>query len=323
MKAFAPIIAAWVTALSIHLLRRGRLGAKVQDIPNSRSLHVAPVPRVGGIGLMAGIASAWAMQPEALDWWLLLPLALLFLVSMLDDLYSLPVRQRLATHLVAAILLAVGGGVYSAYGPWLALAVVLFAVWMTNLYNFMDGSDGLAGGMALLGFGACGIAAAMAGDDAMALLNLSVSAAALGFLWFNFPTARVFMGDAGSIPLGFLVAALGMRGWLMGCWELWFPLLVFSPFIADASITLLRRTLRGAKVTEAHREHYYQRAIRMGWSHRRVAVAGYLLMLASGVSALLAVGEALPWLLFGIWLSIYAVLMYWLDRRWRSHGEPN
>ncbi len=160
--------------------------------------------------------------------------------------------------------------------------MLLFTVWMTNLYNFMDGSDGLAGGMALFGFSMYGIAALLGDNDTFAMLNFSVAAAALGFLYYNFPPAKVFMGDAGSIPLGFLVAGMGLWGWQLGCWGAWFPLLAFSPFIVDASVTLVKRTLHGVKITEAHREHYFQRAIQMGWRHRQVALVEYVLMLGVG-----------------------------------------
>jgi len=163
---------------------------------------------------------------------------------------------------------------------------------MTNLYNFMDGSDGLAGGMAFFGFSIFGLATLMRGDYVQAMMNFSVGAAAVSFLYYNFNPAKVFMGDAGSIALGFLVAALGVLGWQKNVWPLWFPILVFSPFIVDASVTLVKRSLRGAKVTEAHREHYYQRVIQMGVSHRDLALFEYGLMLAAGISAIVALGRS-------------------------------
>ena len=99
--------------------------------------------------------------------------------------------------------------------------------------------------MALFGFTFYGIAALFAHNETLAMMNFAISAATLGFLFYNIPPARVFMGDAGSIPLGFLVSAMGLLGWQQGCWTVWFPLLVFSPFIVDASVTLIKRTLRG------------------------------------------------------------------------------
>ena len=144
---------------------------------------------------------------------MVLPLIGLFIVSLLDDMHNLPVRKRLLAHLVAAAILVVGSGfVHSARVARLRWLCCCLTVWMTNLYNFMDGSDGLAGGMALFGFSMYGIAALMSHDDTQAMLNFTIGAAALGFLYNNFHPAKVFMGDAGSIPLGFLAAGNGAVG---------------------------------------------------------------------------------------------------------------
>lgn len=318
MSYYSPIVSFLVTLSLIAAILSSRFGSRIQDIPNQRSLHSAPVPRIGGIGLMLGMMSGWLIMFTSLQWWLALPLIALFILSMLDDVYGLPVRLRLSVHLIAAAVLVGGSGLFVSQGIWLALVAVLFTVWLTNLYNFMDGSDGLAGGMALSGFAMYGIAALIAHNVTLAMLNFTVSAAALGFLFFNFHPAKVFMGDAGSIPLGFLAAAMGFWGWQQGCWMAWFPLLVFSPFIVDASVTLVKRKLRGAKITEAHREHYYQRAVQMGWGHRSVALAEYVLMLAAGLSALAVLQQSLPWFAFLAWTGIYGAFMVILDARWKK-----
>ena len=174
---------------------------------------------------------------------------------------------------------------------WQAV-LALATMWVTNLYNFMDGSDGLAGGMALFGFGAYALAAWLAGDAVFVVVAASIAAAAAAFLVFNFPPAKVFMGDAGSIPLGFLAAALGILGWRAGHWPLWFPVLVFSPFIIDASVTLARRLLRGERVWRAHRSHYYQRLVQLGWGHRNTALAEYALMAGCGAARALGARSA-------------------------------
>lgn len=321
MSHYAPVVAALVTMLLTTVILFSKFGKTIQDVPNERSLHETPTPRFGGVGLMAGTLSGWALMFPALKWWLVLPLAGLFVVSLLDDMHGLPVKKRLLAHLAAAVIVVAGSGLVGQQGWLVALAVLPLIVWMTNLYNFMDGSDGLAGGMALFGFSAYGVAALMAHDDTLAMMNFTVGAAALGFLYFNSAPAKVFMGDAGSIPLGFLAAALGLWGWLLGHWAAWFPLLVFSPFVVDASVTLAKRVLCGEKITEAHRSHYFQRLIRMGWSHSRVARAEYALMLCAGASALAFVREPFPLPLFLVWGAVYLTLAWVIDAAWKKSEQ--
>lgn len=261
------------------------------------------------------------MVPDLLHWWLLTPLGILLIVSLLDDMRGLSVHKRLIAHVVAALIATVGLGLFEWSHILHGLLAVFLILWMINLYNFMDGADGLAGGMGLFGFTTYGAAALLAQDIPFAIFNLSIAGAVLGFLFFNFNPAKVFMGDAGSIPLGFLASIIGFQGWYLGYWAAWFPILIFSPFILDASVTLVNRALRGMKITEAHREHYYQRAIQMGWGHRRLALAEYTLMACLGASALLCREQTLPWVLLLIWSVIYAGIMAVLDRNWRQFNN--
>lgn len=328
MTHYAPMVAALVAMMLIFILTQSKLSKGIQDMPNERSLHDGPVPRLGGVGMMAGILSGWALMLRSLTWWLVVPMLLLFAVSLVDDMKGLPVSQRLAAHGGAALIVVLGSGLLTHY-PLLAVLVFMAVVWMTNLYNFMDGSDGLAGGMTFIGFSVYGVASLMHGLDTQAMINFTVAAAAIGFLYHNLHPAKVFMGDAGSIPLGFLAAAMGVLGWRDGTWPAWFPVFVFSPFIVDATVTLIKRSLRGARVTEAHREHYYQRMVQMGWGHRNVALTEYVVMLLAGASALWAVREGgdARWLVALASAGFYAIVMLVLGSRWkayqrRSNGKP-
>lgn len=324
---YSPLVSAFVTLLLTTLLLISKTGKGIQDIPNERSLHKEPVPRIGGIGLMAGVLSGWAIMFKSLAWWVVLPVIMLIGISLVDDMRGLTARIRLLVHFISALILLLGSGMLLQH-TWVGLVVLFGVVWMTNLYNFMDGSDGLAGGMTFWGFTAYGVAALMHGDDIQAMLNFSIGAAALAFLYNNFHPAKVFMGDAGSIPLGFLAAAMGLWGWQQSLWPAWFPLLVFSPFIVDATVTLCKRSLRGEKIWQAHREHYYQRLVQIGWGHERTAMFEYCLMLGAAVSAIWAMrlSTELPWLLFLVWAGVYAALMLGLDWRWKifqreQHGQ--
>src|SRR5207248_1198403 len=124
-------------------------------------------------------------------------------------------------------------------------------------------------GMTVLGFGIFGVIALNGGHRAFAMVSFLIMAASGGFLVHNMPPARIFMGDVGSAPLGFLAGGLALKGIHDDVFDFWVPVLVFSPFIADATTTLLRRLMRGEKVWQAHREHYYQRLVLSGWTHRK------------------------------------------------------
>lgn len=302
-------VAALVIALMLRLGKAGPL-----DLPNHRSLHAAPVPRSGGIGIMAGVAAGGFIATPAMA--LALAVAFLAGLSWWDDRRSLPVALRFAGHFVAAGIL-VYSGVSPDWGIWGAPLFLLAVVWMTNLYNFMDGANGLAGGMTVFGFAAYAVAGAMSGQTGLALWAACIAGSALGFLFFNFDPARIFMGDVGSIPLGFLAGGLGLEGVRQEAWPVWFPLLVFAPFIADATVTLAKRALRGEKVWQAHREHYYQRLIRSGWSHRRLALAAYLLMFVTAGSACLLIlaPSVLQVLVIAAFGVIYVLLMRAIDRQ--------
>ena len=313
------MVAALVTLILTLLLTLNKDGT-IKDIPNERSLHTVPVPRVGGIGIMGGILAGWAFLLTDLRWWIVLPMLALFAISILDDKQGLTAKTRLIAHFVAALVVLLGAGL--AWYWW--LPVLLFIVWMTNLYNFMDGSDGLAGGMAMFGFTLYGFAAlqsGLAGGEVFAMMCFAIGAAALGFLYHNFYPAKVFMGDAGSIPLGFLAATFGVWGWQQNYWPMWFPLLVFSPFIVDATTTLMLRLRRGEKLSQAHRSHYYQRLILSGWGHKNTAILEYVLMAAAGGTALWGINQdaAQQGNLLAGWAAIYIAVSMWIDKRWRNY----
>ncbi|MBA4381368.1 MAG: glycosyl transferase family 4 [Sideroxydans sp.] len=321
MSLYSPAVAFITTCLVILFIIHSRFSKSIQDIPNERSLHTNIVPRTGGIGLFLGVVAGWSLMLTSLAWWLVIPLLALFAISILDDMHNLSVKARLLAHMGAAAILVLGSGVMSEHGLLIAVALFFFAVWMINLYNFMDGSDGLAGGMALFGFASYGIAALFIQDDVLAWANFTIAAAAVGFLLFNFHPAKIFMGDAGSIPLGFLAVAMGVWGVQKGDWSVWFPLIVFAPFIIDASVTLMKRSWRGAKITEAHREHYYQRAVQLGVGHRNVALLEYGLMTVAGGLALLSQEQSFPWQALLACSLIAFICMVRVDTRWKNQNR--
>jgi UDP-N-acetylmuramyl pentapeptide phosphotransferase/UDP-N-acetylglucosamine-1-phosphate transferase len=314
----APAISGITAFLLIVWMLKSPRAKLILDHPNPRSLHTTPMPRTGGIAVMVGIFVATATLLPRWDWSLVLAV-ILALVFFLDDRHGLPIALRFCAQLfLATAFVAMTLPGLSALSQ---IALISAIVWVTNLYNFMDGSDGLAGGMSLIGFGAYALAAWLQGETFFASLNASVAAAAAAFLIFNFYPAKIFLGDTGSIPLGFLAATLGLSGWQHALWPLWFPPLVFSPFIIDASVTLARRLIRVEKVWQAHHSHYYQRLVRMGWGHGGTALMEYAVMLAVAASAIWALGLAneAQWSMLLIWAVLYAAALALIDYRWSKH----
>jgi UDP-N-acetylmuramyl pentapeptide phosphotransferase/UDP-N-acetylglucosamine-1-phosphate transferase len=315
-------LAACALILS-SLLKTGLAWRLATDVPNDRSLHTRPTPRVGGWGIAPVTALAMLLLTPSL-WIAAVCVLFLAAVSQIDDRRGLPARVRFGVHALAvAVLVALN----PAPVPWWALIIVGFLMlWLVNLYNFMDGADGLASGMALFGFGGYAIAS-LSGPVPqidLGIASAAVAGAAAGFLLFNFHPARMFLGDAGSIPLGFLAGALGYWGWLRGVWPIWFPALVFAPFIGDASVTLLRRLLRGEQFWQAHREHYYQRMVRLGIGHARTALIWYFGMAAGIMLALWALGLSLSmqWTVIAGWALVLIAAGACIDMAWNRHSQP-
>ena len=292
----AFVISCLGTRALIGLLRRGA----VLDLPNERSLHVAPTPRGGGIAVIGVSVIAWLalcavgiLPPGEIV--VALGAAGLGLVSWLDDLRGLPPGLRLLAQFVA-----VAAGIWALphgalFQGWLPLSLdtvagALVWVWFVNLFNFMDGIDGIAGSeAAAIGIG---IVLVARGELNLAAPAAAIAAAALGFLVWNWAPARIFLGDVGSVPLGYLLGfllyelALRSRAGMIGAWQA--ALILPAYFLADASLTLLRRLLRGERVWQAHREHFYQRAVQRGLSHDAVVlrmIAADIVLIACALAA--------------------------------------
>lgn len=277
------MLSALVAITCIEVILRTRLGKHLLDQPNSRSLHDQAVPRIGGLGILAGVLVSTLLFGSSLPWTIWCALALVVGISLLDDLGSVSAAVRLPVHLLAGGLMA-----WTALplAPWVYVLLLAIALaWMINLYNFMDGSDGLAGMQAVIGFGAMALAAHVGGDPGVAVTCAALAGSALGFLLFNWPPARIFMGDAGSTALGALAGGIGAWGVYRGLWLAPFPVFAFFPFVFDASVTLADRIWRRQRVWQAHREHAYQRLNLNGYGHRNTALAyGVWMLMCAGVA---------------------------------------
>lgn len=324
------LLSWWLTTRLSSPVARLRL----LDHPNERSLHSTPIPRTGGLAILASLTAGMLLEFSRafLGWgfsvfqagysrWIPAMLTLIVIVSLWDDWRELPFFWRLAVHGIAAAGIVLGAGlvIEAITVPRLltlnlgGVAIpftILCVVWMTNLYNFMDGMDGFAGGMTLIGFGFFCYLAWSVGEVYVGVLSLLAVSATGGFLIYNRPPAKIFMGDVGSTLLGFLAGTLSVLAIRRGSFDFWVPVLIFSPFIVDATATLLSRLLRGEKIWQAHRQHYYQRLVLLGWSHRKTVLVEYCLMLASGLSAVVytRVGASEQSVILGLWVMVYLAL---------------
>ncbi|HTZ37760.1 MAG TPA: glycosyl transferase [Stellaceae bacterium] len=319
VAAAAFVVSCGATRLLASLLRRGA----VLDIPNARSSHAVPTPRGGGVAVVAATLAAWlglcaaGLRPVG-DLVVLAAAVGLAGVSWLDDLRDLSPAVRLLAQLgavAAGVALLPRGAVFQGWLPPAldATAAALVWLWFVNLFNFMDGIDGIAGSeAAAIGIGIALVAGTA--DPGLAASSLALAAAALGFLVWNWAPARIFLGDVGSVPLGYLLGFLLYALALRGAWA--GALILPLYFLADASLTLLRRLLRRERIWQAHREHFYQRAVQHGLGHAAVVrrvIAADLVLIGCALAA------ARGWGFAALAVAVVAVLaLLWeLGRRRR------
>ncbi len=295
----------------------------VLDVPNARSSHTVPVPRGGGIGLLmpfaAGTAALMAAGTVSSDGFaptLLLGVLVLAALGFADDVRDRPAVARLLVQgVVTAVCLWLGDlGLDSVavpglgaleLGPFGRPVAWVLVVGFTNMFNFMDGINGLAGFQTLLGAGGLAALGLLGGDPDLALPLALLAGGAVGFLCFNFPRARVFMGDVGSLPIGFALAVSVLRAHQGPGPEtaapIWLPALLIWPFLFDATYTLVNRALRGRHPFRAHRSHVYQRMVVAGATHTRVTLLYVAAMVGCGAVAFIARAGAGSWDMVLFW----------------------
>jgi UDP-N-acetylmuramyl pentapeptide phosphotransferase/UDP-N-acetylglucosamine-1-phosphate transferase len=316
------IATLWLTGAVLGWLRR----KAILDHPVERPSHRIAVPRGGGIAVMAVLVATWlgllAAGTLAPVMGVLVGIsAALALLSWRDDLGGLPILLRLLAHIAAVVLglaLPPETKILSDLLPfWLdRIAAGLLWVWFINLFNFMDGIDGITGvETAALGLGAA-LVLALAGvaDDGTSIMALSVGAAGAAFLAWNWHPAKLILGDVGSVPLGYVL------GWLLlhlAGRGLWAPALILPLYyLADASLTMAWRILRREPFWQAHRRHFYQRALARDGDHAAVAR-----IVAAGDAALVALAllsVSRPYLALALAGAVVAAILLLMERRARS-----
>ncbi|CAN5766275.1 glycosyltransferase family 4 protein [soil metagenome] len=301
-------VAFLVAGSLVPLLVRFAVGRNLLDVPNTRSSHEVPTPRLGGIAIIFGVWAGVALiRPES-AWPLLIAATLIGGVGLVDDLGTLHFGAKAAAQtLAAATLLLLYPPPVLAAAPALInvfvfLVGILWIVAVTNAFNFMDGIDGFIGGVALVNIT---FLVVLAGGAAFALPVLAGATA--GFLIWNINPASIFLGDSGSYFLGFFLAATALYLPLTGVG--WGPriffaaILIFTPLLFDTAYTLLRRFRAGKNIFSAHREHIYQRITPVSGLHRRTSYFYYAASVASGFAALLVASGGI-FILAGLLLAV-------------------
>jgi Fuc2NAc and GlcNAc transferase len=270
---FLPILVTLAAAIVFcGCYRQLALRWQLLDLPNERSSHDRPTPAGGGVGLFLGLLAGVCVLGWHNPYSLLLSLAgLLVFTGAVDDRYRLSVGLRFPLYALVCV-----ASVWLMLWPlpvWLLLLASVYTLWILNLFNFMDGIDGIAASEGVFVASAAGLLALGSGADAYYVQFCGLLAAACaGFLFWNWSPARLFMGDAGSISIGFLLAALSLLGEASDTLPLQCWLILLAVFIADASATLLWRAVTGQAITQAHSLHLYQRLARHWSSHSRVVL---------------------------------------------------
>lgn len=322
IKYYLPV---FLIAFSICWLLIRFPWSRLQDKSGERSLHEGVIPRSGGLAILLAFVVGCAYLLPVLRGIITMPLITVVLligtISLLDDFFSLPLLLRLFFQfLIAGVIVFIGQLYFTFNGVlpllWCKCLTVLGLIWMINLYNFMDGMDGFASGMAMIAFSTLALLGYVHADTRYAVLNLLLVMAVSGFWCFNFPPAKIFMGDMGSTVLGLLAGLLSLLGWQRELFPLWVPAILFSPFWVDATYTVLKRMYGRQRFWLPHRGHFYQRLVLSGLGHRRVVLLEYALMLLCSLSILLPLWVGLgynlvvPW----AWVLIYLIGLSLLEK---------
>lgn len=329
---FLPLGALVLSVLITKRLLGKNAWLDLVDTPVERSLHIQPTPNGGGIAILTSILVLGALATYLYPGYhaigvIALCILIVGSISLYDDLKGVRPAHRLIVHSLAAILLIISGFKWSSlelpgllfYWPETVVSIVsyLFIVWLINLYNFMDGIDGFAGGMAVIGFGTFSIFGFIWEEWYFMLLSMIIASSAAGFLVFNFPPAKIFMGDIGSSVLGLLVAVFALWGTKERIFPLWISILIFSPFIVDATVTLIKRAINKERIWEAHNNHFYQKLTKSGWGHKKTVLVEYFLMIMCSASALFINFRPATekWLMLLSWVLVYIALIIIINKK--------
>lgn len=312
------IVIFLISILFTYIIREFAIKKSIIDIPNDRSSHTVPTPRGGGFGIVVifyfGISFFYYKDNISQELFFALLCSLpIVIVSLIDDIITLSSKIRFFIQIISSILAIyfLGGVNYIDFvifelsGWWINVIVFFAIIWITNLYNFLDGIDGYAGSQAVI----VGVGVFLILGN---IIGILIAVATLGFLVFNWPKASIFMGDVGSATLGFIFAILCFYDTSSGNIYVW--LILLSIFWFDATVTLFRRFRNRERITEAHKKHAYQRLSQSGWSHSKITISSIIINLFF-LLGLFFTKEEYFFYYFLIIIGILIIVINFIDRR--------
>ncbi|MTI09301.1 glycosyltransferase family 4 protein [Rhodospirillaceae bacterium RKSG073] len=310
---------SWIATI---LIRRYLVHKAIMDHPNERSSHTVPTPRGGGIVVTGMTLLTWCwFAYESQNWLAFVPAIAslgLAIISWLDDLIDLSAGRRLLLQLIAVFIgyywIAETGSVTQGLLPIWAEWVIFSFFWagFVNFYNFMDGIDGISGVETIaISLGLFLIASQLGVLSEIYIVSIYIAAIALGFLMVNWHPAKIFLGDVGSIPLGYLLGALLLHLAAKGYWVS--ALILPAYYLCDAGLTLTKRLLKKEKIWHAHKQHFYQQATQKGFSHAKVSLAIACVNILLVGAAYYAIFEPLHSFIFAA--IVVASLLLWMRKK--------
>lgn len=297
----------FVTKLKLHDI--------FYDFPNKRSSHSKPTLKIGGLLIFLilvpiGFFSNYFYSPASLAC-----LLIIFLISFIDDLIHVSNLLRLVTHFIVAFIFIVFLPINDFY---LIIFFTISLVWITNLYNFMDGIDGLSIFMTIVGFSSLAIQFYLNHFNDFVYLPLLLVITIFPYIFFNFYKSKIFLGDAGAASIGFLAGSVGLVGWVNNVWPIWFPTLIFSTFGADATLTVLIKLINKKNPLLPHKEYFFHKLIDLGLGKKTTATVYLFFMVLSSLLGFVMINldHLSINLIFYSYMSILLILLILIHFRW-------
>jgi len=303
--------------LLIIFFTRVKLNKIFYDVPNQRSSHTKPTLKIGGVIIFSIFFPTIYNEYYSFSINLLLPAFIIFIISFLDDLFHVSNLIRFLFHLFASIIFI---SLLPIDNIFISMFFVISMIWITNLYNFMDGIDGLSVSMTIVGFSSFAYIFYLKSAYDLSVISSLLVFVVLPFFYFNFIKSKIFIGDSGATTIGFLAGALGLIGWTNELFPIWFPILIFVPFGADATLTLILRLYERKNPFQPHNEFFFHKLIFLGYPKNIVLYLYLFFMILSSLLAFFIIKCSIEVIYFSFYLYLILLLciLVYIHVKWKK-----